>query len=119
MRSAVIIFPGSNCDKDLQKAIRETINGNCYMVWHKNTALPPRLDVLFIPGGFSFGDYLRCGAIAANSPIMNEVVKFAFNGGYILGICNGFQILTESRLLKGCLLRNSNLSLLVKPRSID
>ena len=114
MRSAIIVFPGSNCDSDLQKAVSEVTNEPPFMVWHESTKLPSRLDILFLPGGFSFGDYLRCGAMAANSPIMDEVIKFAIRGGYILGICNGFQILTESGLLKGCLLRNSSLNFICK-----
>ena len=96
MRSAIIVFPGSNCDSDLHRAVKETIGGTCYMVWHKDTELPKGLDLVLIPGGFSFGDYLRCGAIAAHSPIMSQITKFARKGGYIIGICNGFQILTES-----------------------
>ena len=109
MKVGIIVFPGSNCDQDLTKAIRKEIEFDPILIWHKETSLPEGLDVLFIPGGFSFGDYLRCGAIAANSPIMGPVIQFAAKGGYIVGICNGFQILTEAKLLKGTLIRNSKL----------
>ena len=100
MRAAVIIFPGSNCDRDMLSALRlaghETIK-----IWHKETELPKNIDLIAIPGGFSFGDYLRCGAIAAKSPIFNEVIRHINRGGYALGICNGFQILTEAGILPG------------------
>ncbi len=118
MQSAVVVFPGSNCDRDLAEAIYLVSNSKCKMLWHKETLLPKKLDILFIPGGFSFGDYLRCGAIAAASPIMKSVLNFAQNGGYIIGICNGFQILTETGLLKGTLLRNSNLNFICKPQKL-
>jgi phosphoribosylformylglycinamidine synthase len=108
MRAAVIVFPGSNCDRDLAVAFRAA---GCpvEMVWHKDTSLPDGIDIVGIPGGFSFGDYLRCGAIAANSPICTEVKAHAERGGFVLGICNGFQILTETGLLPGALLRNAGL----------
>lgn len=108
MRAAVVVFPGSNCDRDLAVAFRDA---GCQvdMVWHKDTALPDNVDIVGIPGGFSFGDYLRCGAIAANSPICSEVKAHAERGGFVLGICNGFQILTETGLLPGALLRNAGL----------
>ena len=106
MNSAVIVFPGSNCDNDLFRALSSYSEAKCTMVWHKDKILPANLDIVFLPGGFSFGDYLRCGSIAANSPIMQSVIKFAQAGGYIVGICNGFQILTESKLLPGALQRN-------------
>ena len=88
------------------------------MLWHKETTLPDNLDIIFIPGGFSFGDYLRCGAIAANSPIMQSILDFALKGGYIVGICNGFQVLTESGLLKGTLLRNAKLKFICKQQKL-
>lgn len=108
MRAAVVVFPGSNCDRDLAVAFRKA-GCDVEMVWHKDTALPTGVDIVGIPGGFSFGDYLRCGAIAANSPICAEVKTHAERGGYVLGICNGFQILTETGLLPGALLRNAGL----------
>tara|TARA_Y200000002_G_scaffold355899_1_gene337256 strand:+ start:2478 stop:3140 length:663 start_codon:yes stop_codon:yes gene_type:complete len=118
MRSGVVVFPGSNCDRDLETAISSQAFDTCQMLWHKETTLPNNLDILFIPGGFSFGDYLRCGAIAASSPIMKSILKFAQNGGYIVGICNGFQILTEAGLLEGTLLRNSKLNFICKQQSV-
>jgi phosphoribosylformylglycinamidine synthase len=108
MRAAVVVFPGSNCDRDLAVAFREA-GCQVEMVWHKDTTLPSGIDIVGIPGGFSFGDYLRCGAIAANSPICAEVKAHATRGGFILGVCNGFQILTETGLLPGALLRNAGL----------
>ena len=108
MRAAVVVFPGSNCDRDLAVAFREA-GCQVEMVWHKDTSLPEGIDIVGIPGGFSFGDYLRCGAIAANSPICTEVKAHADRGGFVLGICNGFQILTETGLLPGALLRNAGL----------
>lgn len=115
MRAGVIQFPGSNCDRDLALAF-EKAGGNmrAEMVWHKETALPKGLDVVAIPGGFSFGDYLRCGAIAAKSPIMRSVVEFAENGGLVLGICNGFQVLIEAGLLPGALMQNASLKFICK-----
>lgn len=114
MKAAVIVFPGSNCDRDLAEAFRKT-GAEPVMVWHKDTALPAGIDVVGIPGGFSFGDYLRCGAIAARSPITAAVVDHANRGGYVLGICNGFQVLTETGLLPGALMRNAGLKFLCKP----
>ncbi|MDC3232965.1 phosphoribosylformylglycinamidine synthase subunit PurQ [Pelagibacteraceae bacterium] len=107
MNSSVIVFPGSNCDRDIASAL-EKMQFKNKMVWHKETELP-KSDLIVIPGGFSYGDYLRSGAIAGKSLIINEVIKAANNGCLILGICNGFQILTETGLLKGILLRNKNL----------
>ena len=107
MRSSVIVFPGSNCDRDIAKAL-EKMQFKNHMVWHKETSLP-RTDLIVIPGGFSYGDYLRSGAIAGKSLIIDEVIKAANSGCLVLGICNGFQILTETGLLKGTLLRNKNL----------
>ena len=107
MNSSVIVFPGSNCDRDVAVAL-EKLQFRNKMVWHKETSLP-KSDLIVVPGGFSYGDYLRSGAIAAKSNILNEVIKAAKDGCLILGICNGFQILTETGLLKGVLLRNRNL----------
>jgi len=108
MKAAVIVFPGSNCDRDLAVALRDA-GSDVQMVWHKDAALPAGVDLVAVPGGFSFGDYLRCGAIAAQSPVCQAVVAHAGRGGYVLGICNGFQVLTETRLLPGALLRNAGL----------
>ncbi len=107
MKSSVIVFPGSNCDRDVAVAL-EKMQFKNKMVWHKETRLP-NSDLIVIPGGFSYGDYLRSGAIAGKSLIIDEVIKAANSGCLILGICNGFQILTETGLLKGTLLRNKNL----------
>ena len=108
MKAAVTVFPGSNCDRDMKVAL-ERAGFNVSMVWHKDTDLPQGVDLVAIPGGFSFGDYLRCGAIAANAPICKAVAAHAGRGGYVLGVCNGFQVLTETGLLPGALLRNSGL----------
>lgn len=113
MHAAVITFPGSNCDRDLAVAF-EKAGARVSRVWHKDTELPQGVDVVGIPGGFSFGDYLRCGAIAANSPICRAVVAHAGRGGYVLGICNGFQVLTETRLLPGTLMRNAGLKFICR-----
>ena len=112
MKSSVIVFPGSNCDRDIAVALEKMQFKNS-MVWHKETKLP-KSDLIVIPGGFSYGDYLRSGAIAGKSLIIDEVVKAANDGCLILGICNGFQILTETGLLKGTLLRNKNLKFINK-----
>ena len=112
MRSSVIVFPGSNCDRDIAVAL-EKMQFKNQMVWHKDTSLP-KSDLIVIPGGFSYGDYLRSGAIAGKSLIIDEVVKAANSGCLVLGICNGFQILTETGLLKGTLLRNKNLKFINK-----
>ena len=109
MKTAVIVFPGSNCDRDLAVALGAATGTAPAMVWHKETALPDGLDLVGVPGGFSFGDYLRCGAIAAQSPIMAAVVAFAARGGRVIGICNGFQVLIEAGLLPGALMRNRSL----------
>ena len=108
MRAAVVVFPGSNCDRDLAVAFRDA-GCQVEMVWHKDTSLPEGIDIVGVPGGFSFGDYLRCGAIAANSPICRDIKAHAERGGFVLGVCNGFQILTETGLLPGALLRNAGL----------
>jgi len=112
MRSSVIVFPGSNCDRDISVAL-EKMQFKNQMVWHKETKLP-KSDLIVIPGGFSYGDYLRSGAIAGKSLIIDEVIKAANSGCLILGVCNGFQILTETGLLKGTLLRNKNLKFINK-----
>ena len=112
MKSSVIVFPGSNCDRDIAIAL-ENLQFKNTMVWHKETNLP-KSDLIVIPGGFSYGDYLRSGAIAAKSNILNDVIKAANDGCMVLGICNGFQILTETGLLNGVLLRNKNLKFLGK-----
>ena len=109
MQSAVIVFPGSNCDRDVF-TVMEQQGLNPRYVWHSDAALPAGLDLVVLPGGFSYGDYLRCGAMAARSPIMQDVIRFADKGGHVLGICNGFQILCESGLLPGTLMRNRHLS---------
>ncbi|VVT29297.1 Phosphoribosylformylglycinamidine synthase subunit PurQ [Roseovarius sp. EC-HK134] len=114
MHAAVIVFPGSNCDRDLAVAF-ERAGARVSMVWHKDTDLPQGVDVVGVPGGFSYGDYLRCGAIAANSPICRSVIAHADKGGYVLGVCNGFQILTETGILPGALLRNAGLKYVCKP----
>tara|TARA_A100001011_G_scaffold252353_1_gene260538 strand:- start:913 stop:1590 length:678 start_codon:yes stop_codon:yes gene_type:complete len=112
MNSSVIVFPGSNCDRDVCIAL-EKLQFKNKIIWHKETELP-KSDLIVIPGGFSYGDYLRSGAIAAKSSILNEVIKAANKGCLVLGICNGFQILIETGLLKGTLLRNKNLKFLSK-----
>jgi len=113
MRAAVIVFPGSNCDRDMAVALKAAGAG-VTMVWHKDASLPDGVDLVAVPGGFSFGDYLRCGAIAAKSPICQAVVSHANRGGYVLGVCNGFQVLTETGLLPGALMRNSGLKFICK-----
>lgn len=113
MRAAVVVFPGSNCDRDLAVAF-EQAGFDVSMVWHKDTELPAGVDIVGVPGGFSYGDYLRCGAIAAQSPICKSVVAHTRRGGYALGICNGFQVLTETGVLPGALLRNAGLKYICK-----
>jgi phosphoribosylformylglycinamidine synthase subunit PurQ / glutaminase len=113
MKAVVITFPGSNCDRDLAVAF-ELAGATVTRVWHKDTDLPDGTDIVGIPGGFSFGDYLRCGAIAAQSPVMAAVRAHAGRGGYVIGICNGFQVLTETGLLPGALMRNSGLKFVCK-----
>lgn len=109
----VIVFPGSNCDQDCFNVILDVIKQPVEYIWHKNTKLD-HFDCLIIPGGFSYGDYLRCGAIARFSPIMDAVIKFANNGGLVIGICNGFQVLLEAGLLPGAMLRNKDLHFICK-----
>jgi phosphoribosylformylglycinamidine synthase I len=114
MKAAVLTFPGSNCDRDMAVAFADA-GAEVIRVWHKDSALPAGVDVVGIPGGFSFGDYLRCGAIAARSPIAQAVIAHAGRGGYVLGVCNGFQVLTETGLLPGVLMRNAGLRFVCKP----
>lgn len=113
MKAAVIVFPGSNCDRDMAVALRAA-GAEVSMVWHKDADLPDGVDLVALPGGFSFGDYLRCGAIAAQSPVSQAVVAHVNRGGYALGVCNGFQILTETGLLPGALMRNAGLRFICK-----
>jgi phosphoribosylformylglycinamidine synthase I len=117
MKAAVVVFPGSNCDRDLAVALRAA-GAEVHMAWHKDDALPPGTDLVAVPGGFSFGDYLRCGAIAARSPIASAVVAHAQRGGYVLGVCNGFQVLTEMGLLPGALMRNAGLKFICHPAAL-
>ncbi|MES2035798.1 MAG: phosphoribosylformylglycinamidine synthase subunit PurQ [Pseudomonadota bacterium] len=119
MKAAVIVFPGSNCDRDCAVAIERSTGAQVDMIWHKDTSLPDRLDLIVLPGGFSYGDYLRCGAMAALSPVMAEVIKSANRGVATVGICNGFQILCEAGLLPGALLRNEGLKYVCKPVVLD
>jgi len=108
LRAGVVVFPGSNCDRDGAVALAMVAGRKPQMIWHQDTELPP-LDLIFLPGGFSYGDYLRCGAIAAHSPVMREVVAAAKRGVAVIGVCNGFHLLTESGLLPGALIRNAGL----------
>ncbi len=110
MKFGIIVFPGSNCDRDMYDALRYELGQEAIMLWHKDTDLSMfnTEDCIVLPGGFSYGDYLRCGAIARFSPMMQSVIEFANKGGNVLGVCNGFQILCESHLLPGVLLRNAN-----------
>jgi len=110
VKSAVIVFPGSNCDRDLAVALREATGEAPAMVWHRETELPEGVGLIGVPGGFSYGDYLRSGAMAARSPVMRAVVEAAGRGVAVLGVCNGFQILTEAGLLPGALMRNAGLN---------
>jgi phosphoribosylformylglycinamidine synthase subunit PurQ / glutaminase len=118
VKSAVIVFPGSNCDRDLAVALKEVSGRDPIMVWHRETELPEGLDLIGVPGGFSYGDYLRSGAMAANSPVMRAVKDAADRGVSVLGICNGFQILTEAGLLPGALMRNSTISFVCRDVSL-
>ena len=118
MKAAVITYPGSNCDRDLAVAF-EAAGAEVVRIWHKDSTLPEGIDVVGLPGGFSFGDYLRCGAIAARAPITRAVIDFAGRGGHVLGICNGFQVLVETGLLPGALMRNAGLKFLCKPVALE
>ena len=118
MRAAVVTFPGSNCDRDLAVAMEAVFDAPVRRVWHQETELP-ELDLIGIPGGFAHGDYLRCGAIAARSPVMRAVARHAGQGRYVLGVCNGFQILTEAGLLPGALVRNAGLAFVCRPVALD
>lgn len=116
MKFGIVVFPGSNCDRDMQDALQNDLNQEVIMLWHKDQDLAAfsKNDCIVLPGGFSYGDYLRCGAIARFSPMMQSVIKFASQGGKVLGVCNGFQILCESHLLPGVLLRNANQQFICK-----
>lgn len=114
MTFGVVVFPGSNCDHDMQYMLEHLLNQKVEMLWHKDTRLPKKCDVIVLPGGFSYGDYLRSGALARFSPIMSEVMNFADKGGYVIGVCNGFQILCESGLLPGALLHNDTRKFICK-----
>jgi phosphoribosylformylglycinamidine synthase subunit PurQ / glutaminase len=114
MKSAVVVFPGINRERDMARTLRLVSGQAPAMVWHADTALPAGTDLVVVPGGFSYGDYLRCGAIAARAPIMDAVRAFAAKGGLVLGVCNGFQILCEAGLLPGVLMRNAQLKFICK-----
>ncbi|RJF76692.1 phosphoribosylformylglycinamidine synthase subunit PurQ [Rhodopseudomonas palustris] len=114
MKSAVLVFPGINRERDMARALKLVSGTDAAMVWHADTELPKGTDLVVVPGGFSYGDYLRCGAIAARAPVMDAVRKFAGDGGLVLGVCNGFQILCESGLLPGVLMRNARLKFICR-----
>lgn len=118
MKTAVIVFPASNCDRDAQTALAQITGRDPLMVWHEETELP-KVDFVVVPGGFSYGDYLRSGAIAARSPIVQDIVKKAKGGLPVAGFCNGFQILTESGLLPGALMRNKGLRFVCRPQTLE
>ena len=115
MKSAVIVFPGSNCDRDIAVALEQVTGAKPAMVWHRESELPAGLGLIALPGGFSYGDYLRSGAMAARSPVMRAVVDAAGRGVPVLGICNGFQVLTEAGLLPGALMRNAGINFVCRP----
>src|SRR6478752_7583988 len=112
MRAGIVLFPGTNRERDMALALQRVTGRKPEMLWHRDTALPAGTDLVVLPGGFSYGDYLRCGAMAAQSPIMRAIKEFADKGGHVLGVCNGFQMLTEAGLLPGALLRNATLRFL-------
>jgi phosphoribosylformylglycinamidine synthase len=118
MKTAVIVFPGSNCDRDALDALQQATGKAPAMVWHKDGEIPAGTDLVMVPGGFSYGDYLRCGAMAGNSPIISQLKAHAGRGGYVLGVCNGFQILTETGLLPGALVRNASLHFVCRPQKL-
>lgn len=118
MKTAVIVFPGSNCDRDAQDALHQLTGKAPAMVWHKDGVIPDGTDLVMVPGGFSYGDYLRCGAMAGNSPVIAQLKAHAARGGYVLGVCNGFQILTETGLLPGALVRNASLHFVCRPQKL-
>ncbi len=118
MKSAVIVFPGSNCDRDLAVALEQITGAAPVMLWHRETELPDGLDLIALPGGFSYGDYLRSGAMSARSPVMQAVIAAAGQGRAILGVCNGFQVLTEAGLLPGALMRNAGLDFVCRDVSL-
>ncbi|MEO8927126.1 MAG: phosphoribosylformylglycinamidine synthase subunit PurQ [Caulobacteraceae bacterium] len=119
MKAAIVVFPGSNCDRDCRVAIERSTGAAVTMIWHQETALPAGLDLIVLPGGFSYGDYLRAGAMAALSPVMAEVRAAAGRGVPVAGVCNGFQILCEAGLLPGALLRNAALKYVCKPVALE
>jgi phosphoribosylformylglycinamidine synthase subunit PurQ / glutaminase len=119
MKSAVLVFPGSNCDRDLAVAIREVTGSEPIMLWHRETELPDGVDLVAVPGGFSYGDYLRSGAMAARSPVMRAVADAAERGVPVLGVCNGFQVLTEAGLLPGALMRNAGLAFVCRTVALE
>jgi phosphoribosylformylglycinamidine synthase subunit PurQ / glutaminase len=119
MKAAVVVFPGSNCDRDCAVAIERSTGASVDMVWHQDTTLPDGVDLIVLPGGFSYGDYLRCGAMASLSPVMAEVKAAAERGVAVVGICNGFQILCEAGMLPGALLRNAKLKYICKAVDLD
>jgi phosphoribosylformylglycinamidine synthase len=119
MKSAVVVFPGSNCDRDCKVAIERSTGSKVEMVWHAESELPQGLDLIVLPGGFSYGDYLRCGAMAAQSPVMAEVKKASERGVAVVGICNGFQVLCEAHMLPGALLRNASLKYVCKAVALE
>ena len=119
MKAAVVVFPGSNCDRDCKVAIERSTGAKVDMIWHAETELPQGLDLIVLPGGFSYGDYLRCGAMAAQSPVMVEVKKAAERGVAVAGICNGFQVLCEAHMLPGALLRNAALKYICKTVALE
>ena len=119
MKAAVVVFPGSNCDRDCKVAIERSTGASVDMVWHQESALPDGVDLVVLPGGFSYGDYLRCGAMAAQSPVMRAVGAAAERGVAVVGVCNGFQVLCEAQILPGALLRNAALKYVCKPVDLD
>jgi len=119
MKAAVIVFPGSNCDRDCKVAVERSTGSPVDMVWHQETELPKGLDLIILPGGFAYGDYLRAGAMAALSPVMQAVKAEAERGTAVLGICNGFQVLCEARMLPGALMKNAGLKYVCKPIELE